>query len=97
MALVTRRLTARISGGVQGVGYRYFARDQAQRLGLRGFVRNLTDGGVELVAEGAEHDLRELLDRLRAGPPYARVGQVRVAWSDPTGDLPQFAIRATTS
>jgi acylphosphatase len=94
---VTRRLTARISGGVQGVGYRYFARDQAQRLGLRGFVRNLQDGAVELVAEGAERDLRELLARLRDGPPYARVAQVREAWSDPTGDLPRFAIRATTS
>ena len=94
---MTRRLTARISGCVQGVGYRYFARDQARRLGLRGFVRNMQDGGVEVVAEGAEHDLRELLEGLRAGPPYGRVTQVRVAWSDPTGDLPPFAIRATTS
>ena len=67
-----------ISGRVQGVGYRDWVRRQALDLGLTGWVRNLRDGCVELVACGEEAPLRELEQWLWQGPPRARVTQVKV-------------------
>jgi len=68
-----------VTGGVQGVGYRSFACRYAQRLGLRGHVRNLADGGVEVVAAGPRLALDQFLERLREGPPGASVREVRVS------------------
>lgn len=65
-----------ISGRVQGVGFRFFAEDHAQRLGLRGYVKNLRDGRVEVYAVGDEVRLGELKQRLAVGPPSARVTNV---------------------
>lgn len=62
-----------IRGRVQGVGFRAFAARLARSFGLRGFVRNLADGSVELVAAGEAFQLRELTSRLRQGPPTAAV------------------------
>jgi len=62
-----------ISGHVQGVGYRWFARQQAQRYGVRGHVRNLPDGRVEVVACADDAPLAEFLAVLRRGPGYGRV------------------------
>lgn len=62
-----------VRGRVQGVGYRYFARRNAQALGLSGFVRNLPDGSVEVVAEGGEDALASLERALREGPAFAAV------------------------
>lgn len=62
-----------VRGRVQGVGYRYFARRAAQSLGLDGFVRNLPDGAVEVVAEGTEEALVGLEQALRTGPAFAAV------------------------
>jgi acylphosphatase len=63
----------RIQGIVQGVGFRWWARNEAQALGLRGTVRNLADGSVETELEGAAAAVAEMTRRLRAGPPGARV------------------------
>ena len=65
-----------ISGRVQGVGYRYWAAGEARRLGLEGWVRNLADGRVEIVAFGVPDRLDQLESACRAGPPSARVTQV---------------------
>lgn len=67
------RLHARISGRVQGVGFRWFVREEARRLGLAGWVRNLPTGDVELVAEGAPDALDALARTIGQGPPGARV------------------------
>ncbi len=67
------RLHARISGRVQGVGFRWFVREEARRLGLAGWVRNLPTGEVELVAEGAPESLDALARSIGKGPPGARV------------------------
>ena len=56
-----RRVHCIVTGVVQGVGFRYHTCDEAVRLGLRGLVRNLDDGRVEVVAEGAEEALRQLV------------------------------------
>ena len=62
-----------IDGRVQGVGYRWFARQAGRELGLTGKVRNLPDGRVEVHAAGDPEQLARFIDRLREGPPAARV------------------------
>ncbi len=74
-----------VSGRVQGVGFRYFAAGRARRLGLGGFVQNLPDGRVEVVAEGDRAALEALIAAVRQGPPGAHVRDVRVDWSDAAG------------
>ena len=71
-----------VKGRVQGVGYRFFAQDEADRLRLSGWVRNLPTGEVEVVASGPEENLRRLIDRLRKGPTLSRVTGVEVDWSE---------------
>lgn len=71
MSLITFRY--RITGRVQGVGYRYFALASAQHLGVAGFARNLPDGSVEVVAEGRAEAVLAFEEKLREGPAFARV------------------------
>ena len=71
---MTRRYVVR--GRVQGVGYRWFVSREAERLGVRGFARNLGDGSVEVIAHGSDESLRSLEDALQKGPSYARVSGV---------------------
>ncbi len=72
-----------VSGRVQGVGFRYFVFREAQRLGLWGFVRNLGDGRVEVVAAGCEADLNRLEALLWRGPVMANVTMVEAEESEP--------------
>lgn len=88
-----RRFYAVVLGSVQGVGYRMFAQREGRRLGLRGYARNLPDGTVEVVAEGSEERLRELLRSLARGPSAAQVEGVRTEWQDPLGEPQGFSIR----
>ncbi len=80
-----QRITVLVSGQVQGVGYRYFTRKKAFELGLSGYAENLSDGRVEVVAEGEKADLEHLIHHLRQGPRGARVDQIDVQWSEATG------------
>lgn len=73
----TARLGVRISGRVQGVGFRRWTEKQAGRLGLRGTVQNLPDGTVEVHAQGPAEGVREFRERLADGPWMARVDAVR--------------------
>lgn len=65
-----------VSGRVQGVGFRWFTRETATQLGLRGTVRNASDGTVEVVVEGPEAAIARLRSRLEEGPPDAEVSSV---------------------
>lgn len=65
-----------VTGRVQGVGFRWWTRSQATRLGVSGTVRNLPDGSVAVHARGSDEQLRTLEERLAAGPPLAAVGGV---------------------
>ena len=67
-----------ISGRVQGVGFRAFTHRQAVQLKLRGWVRNLDDGRVEAVAQGAKAALVEFEAKLRSGPPHGKVESVKI-------------------
>ena len=82
---MTERAHVHVSGLVQGVSFRWYAIQHARRLGVGGWVRNLPDGQVEAVFEGAEADVKAMVDWCREGPPSARVSSVDVAWEDPEG------------
>jgi acylphosphatase len=90
---VAARVRARVYGLVQGVGFREFVRRHAQALGLRGWVRNLPDGSVELEAEGPRSALDELLRLVRQGPRLAWVERVETEWLPATGERGWFHVR----
>lgn len=82
-----------ISGRVQGVYFRYFARRLAEQHGLTGWVRNLPDGRVEALFEGERESVSQILEWCHQGPPGALVGGVQVAWEQYTGEYSRFAVR----
>jgi acylphosphatase len=89
----TRRIHVWVAGRVQGVFYRASARDQAVGLGLAGWVRNLPDGRVEIVAEGDAERIAEFLDWCRVGPSRAQVDECRVIEESPVGEGGEFEVR----
>lgn len=95
MATQDSSLHAFISGRVQGVGFRHFVMVNAQDLGLQGWVRNLWDGRVELIAEGSREDLNRLMGILRRGPSSARVENINEEWGSASGEFRGFHVRAT--
>ncbi len=91
--MTDERLTARVTGRVQGVGYRWWAMRQAEALGLVGWVMNAHDErSVELVAEGEPAALAELERRLGAGPSGARVDAVELLRGPASGEFRRFGI-----
>ncbi|MCJ7791561.1 MAG: acylphosphatase [Dehalococcoidia bacterium] len=87
-------LSATVYGRVQGVFFRYFVRDVARRLGLKGYVHNLASGdAVEVQAEGEKRQLNKLLEQLKVGPSGARVERVEVKWADYSGRFDDFSVR----
>jgi acylphosphatase len=82
-----------ISGVVQGVFYRATTRQQAERLGLVGWARNLADGRVEAVVEGEEEAVARIVAWFHEGPPGAHVTGVEVADEKPTGEFGRFVVR----
>lgn len=87
---VARRFV--ISGRVQGVGFRYFARERALVEGVTGWVRNRADGRVEAHAEGDAEAVTRLERALRSGPSGARVDDVFVDTESPTGAYDTFSV-----
>ena len=81
-----------ISGRVQGVFYRAFTEETAQKFGLKGWTRNLPDGRVEVVLEGPGASIEQAITRLRQGPPASRVDDIAIQWQESAG-LPAFTIR----
>lgn len=94
-ALDLKRTHVRISGRVQGVGFREFTRTAASALGVRGWVRNLPDGDVELLAEGEPAALDQLRQRVAKGPRGARVDAVKDVTPASTEPLGEFEVRET--
>lgn len=88
-----KRLHARIYGRVQGVSFRYNTLQTANRLGVRGWVRNRPDGSVEVMAEGAQGVLEALVEFLNTGPIGAYVRQVDVEWSAAIDEFEYFQVR----
>lgn len=91
--MTAERLTARITGRVQGVGFRWWLQRRAEDLGLVGWVMNAPDErSVELVAEGASERLAELEQLLRVGPPGASVEAVEIGRGPASGEFDRFGI-----
>ena len=86
------RAEIEISGRVQGVFYRASAQEEALRLGLSGEVRNLPNGDVAALVEGAKERIEEFIAWCRRGPPAARVENVAVRWSNATGEFRSFRV-----
>jgi acylphosphatase len=89
-----RRLEAVVRGAVQGVGFRWFVQREAVLLGLVGWTANAADGSVEVVAEGPDAALEQLVALLRQGPGGASVRSVDVGYVTARGGLVDFVIRS---
>ena len=89
--LVARRYV--VTGRVQGVGFRWYTHDVAAREGIHGWVRNLADGSVEVVAEGDRESVDRLETSIRRGPAQARVADVETEEMPPAHRVTGFEIR----
>jgi acylphosphatase len=88
------RIMACARGRVQGVGYRFFVDDCARETGVTGFVRNMPDGSVVVVAEGSDNALERFLRMIRAaGRGRIRVDSLEVSRGEATGEFSGFQIR----
>lgn len=90
--ILKRRLHAIVKGQVQGVGYRQYAVRHAQMLGLTGWVRNLHDRSVEVVAEGTEEALERFVASLREGPSASVVWSIDVRYEQANGQYKGFRV-----
>jgi len=82
-----------ISGKVQNVFFRSETKHKADKLGIKGWIRNLPDGRVEAIFEGAEEKVKEILKFCQKGPLGARVTHVDIAWENYTGEFSGFEIK----
>ncbi|MGH2582336.1 MAG: acylphosphatase [Anaerolineales bacterium] len=89
------RVHAFLSGMVQGVGLRYFVNQRASSMPITGWVRNLRDGRVELVAEGSRTDLETFIADVKQGPRGAQVTDVDLDWGDADGSFSSFGVMST--
>ena len=90
--MALKQLQLFVRGRVQGVYFRASTQREARRLGLSGWVRNRSDGSVEILAEGEETAIRELYGWAQKGPSAARVERVDTRWRGFSGDYPDFRI-----
>ncbi|MFC1617938.1 acylphosphatase [Patescibacteria group bacterium] len=88
-----KRLRIKVFGKVQAVSFRYYAQEKAEKLGLAGVTRNRDDGSVEIIAEGAEDKLIELLNWAQLGPSTAEVERTEKSWQKPTNEFTKFIIQ----
>lgn len=94
MSPAGQRLVAVVRGYVQGVGFRWFVEREAARLGLSGWVSNRADGSVEIVAEGADGQLGQLVLQLWEGPTGSSVSDVEIRHEPARGNIVGFTIRS---
>ncbi len=89
-----KTVKAIVSGKVQGVGFRMYTRAQAQKLGVCGYVRNLRNGDVEIVATGLTEAVDNLIEWAKSGPPSAIVNNLQLVTIDNHGEkFTDFTIR----
>jgi acylphosphatase len=82
-----------VSGYVQGVGYRMFAKRNADALGLKGYAANLQDGRVKIVVGGQHEDIEKYLETLREGPRLSSVKDLNIKWIEQSVNFDRFAIK----
>lgn len=82
-----------VSGEVQGVGYRYYTQMKAIQFGITGWVKNLQEGGVEILASGENDNLERFIDEVRRGNPFSTVDHIEVNETIKTETYRSFAIK----
>lgn len=82
-----------LKGRVQGVGFRHYTKTNAQKIGVDGWVKNLPDGRVEAVFEGADEDVEQMVDLVKQGPRSSRVTDANVEWCTPENEFDGFRVR----
>ncbi len=87
-----KRAHVKIYGRVQGVWFRASTKEMADKLGIKGWVRNMPDGTVEAVFEGDDKSVEKIIEWCHRGPPLARVDRVEVEYEEPQGET-GFRIR----
>lgn len=88
-----KRYRVVVKGIVQGVGYRYFAVQQARRYNIKGWVKNKIDGSVEVVCEGEEDNINEFIKELKRGPFSADVQALSIEEEKYKGEFQDFEVR----
>ena len=76
----TLTVNMKITGKVQGVGFRFFVQQQAQKLGINGWVSNKSNGDVEALAQGEKADLEQFIAKVKEGPSFSRVEDISLNW-----------------
>lgn len=93
--MAQKRIHLVVRGRVQGVFYRASAQREARRMGLTGWIKNRADGGVEMIVEGEEDQVKDFLAWAQHGPSTARVDKVETKWRSYTGEFAEFRIAGT--
>ncbi len=88
-----KRMHMVVKGIVQGVYYRYNTEKKANEYELTGWVRNVSDGSVEILCEGREENINRLVEWCKVGPRGAHVEKVHTEWGVYTGEFSRFEIR----
>ena len=89
---MNKKIHVVISGRVQGVWLRASTKDQALQLGIKGWVKNTSDGKVEAVFEGEENKLNEMLSWCKSGPQHAHVTNIKIKFIEPLEEFKEFNI-----
>lgn len=89
------RYHAFIEGRVQGVGFRMFVKENADLLNLKGWVRNTWQEEVEVLVEGSQAAIQQLIQKLQHGPSQSLVTNIRQTWEASTGEFSRFSVRKT--
>lgn len=92
MVDMIKHCVIKIYGGVQGVSFRYYAKQKAEELGITGYVRNSTAGTVDIEAEGETGVLEEFIGWCRQGPKFAQVADVEFEYTDKARNFSSFNI-----
>lgn len=82
-----------VQGVVQGVGYRFFVLNQARLYDVKGYVKNMPDGTVQVVAEGDKGIVKDFIERLRIGPLSAHVTGIDVKWDEKDSGFTEFRLQ----
>ncbi len=82
-----------VSGKVQGVGYRYFSQMKAVQYGVKGWVKNLADGSVEVIARGENNQLEPFIADLRKGNPFSKINNLEITEMDQLEHFHSFTIK----
>lgn len=83
----------KISGRVQGVGFRFFVQQKARELGIKGWVKNMGDGSVLVMAQGEKTDMETFIDYLSRGPALARVDNIEKSKTDFSSEFSDFGVK----